>query len=438
MKTWNVVETFDPLHDDYDTLIIKDFSESLPRIVEYLKNKGYTEVSNLLGTVAHDKYCIDYMLGRRRAIRVRNGKKYYVSAERLKPFIDSSMNAIQIDEMVETALNLGIDLTRGFVKTLGKQIDDRLCLDDMKRDIVSGKRFYKLYKAAYLPGCSYAKLAPLNEKDVRCIDCNGMYLSIIKDKLPCGKKGYIVGNGQYNNCKDNLFIIAVCEIVVDQCKKIDILPMSLMGIRYKEKCRITITNIDLEILKEYYEVSECNIIYGYTWEYKESPFKSECRQYEEWRKSENGATRKIGKAVPNVIAGILAQTPKEVRYNSQKHLVNYNFVQQRKPHGVSIGTYITARGRQIIAEAIRGRENDILRICVDGIHFKGDWLNVEYGTNLGQFKMEREFSAVHYMRFGTWWGMQKNGEPFAQMFGVPAEVKREKLIQLLKEEHAND
>lgn len=419
---------------DATTVIIRDFHDSEKAIIDALQKAGFVECSNFATRIATGKYAIDYERTCKSIKRIRLKDKKFVPIRILEPFVNIYAEDKEIIEMIETAKKHGVGLTNGFAKPLKEIIKKALPnADDMLFGVGLKKyRRYVTYKQAHITGISYLITSPSIYKNVTAIDCNGMYLSILKGKLPTGKKIFVVGNKEYHENINGKFAIAKCELIVTGVKKIDILPLATMGIKYGQKCEIAITNIDLEILKEYYNVEFINIIYAYIWEFENSVFAEQCEQWEKMRKSENESERIIGKAMPNVLIGILAQVPTAWKYNSDKKPKRLNKSAQPSPRGVWVGAYITAKGRQIICDAIRGRESDILRIATDGLHFVGNVINTTYGKELGQFKIEGTYKKVMYANRAIRFMESENGEITGKCCGVPSGQK-DVMIEKIKQ-----
>lgn len=419
---------------DANTVIIRDFHSSEKAIIDALQKAGFEECSNFATKVALGKYAIDYERTCKSVQRIRLKDKKIVPLRLLSPFVGNDATEEEIIETIETAKKHGIDLTNGFVRPLREVIKKALPdTDDMLFGVGAKKyRRYVTYKQAHITGINYLTASPTIYKNVTAIDCNGMYLSILKGKLPTGKKIFTVGNKKYYENINGKFAITKCELIVTGVKKLDILPLATMGIKYGEKCEISITNIDLEILKEYYDVEFINIIYAYIWEFENSVFAEQCEQWEKMRKSESKSERKFGKSMPNAMIGILAKTPKTWKYNSDKKPKRINKSVQMPPRGMWVGAYITARGRQIICNAIRGRENDILRIATDGLHFVGNVLNVAYGNELGEFKIEGTYKKVIYVNRAIRFMEAENGEITGKCCGVTSGQK-DVMIEKIKQ-----
>ena len=322
-----------------------------------------------------------------------------------------------------------------FDKDLTKMTIGSNALEEYK-NVIGKKQFNKYFpvceydkdiRESYKGGWTYLSDKYKNKtiKDGIVLDVNSLYPWVMYVKpLPYGNGVYY--EGKYE--KDKLYNLYVQKIKCMFEIKEDHLPTiqikhdpEFVGTEYLKSSRgkdglimevtLTLTNVDLELFFDHYNVYNLTWVHGYKFKSSTTLFKDYIDKWIEVKiqatKDENEAMRTIAKLMLNSLYGKFALNP-QVRsklpvYDPIKDKVSfvYGEYEERKPIYIPVGAFVTAYARE---KTIRSCQKEFHRFCyadTDSAHLEG----LEYpksfeidNTKLGAWKVEFIFDKAKYVR----------------------------------------
>lgn len=420
MREFRVIQRFSGgLLPPEKKIIIVEFYESLKNLIPIL---GVEKISSGYRCRANE-YIVERNQRDQKIDRVRTKNQVFINARVLYPFVDRNGNETSwyVERVIETAQKHDIDLlksyTENFLKTKKYRNIDALELFD-------GRKVWQFFKNTHHGGISWSTKGKV--ENVSAVDGNGMYLSILIGNLPTGKIRAVENE---KIPKDNFAILNV-TLTVGNPRFKDFLPLKNWGIINHQKCTVDINSIDLELIKKWYYVEKVKVNYGFEFEMQPSIFANDLVKFAELRNSDDEIERKIGKNVPNIISGLFGKIP-----ISEKILGNgevYYYINEcGQTNGIHIASFIASECRRKIAIAIDGRENDIVRINTDGIHYVGNDLpNAKISKKIGDFKKEFEYAKIRYWGPSTYVGRTSDGEGIGKFTGmILTESERKEIME---------
>lgn len=291
-----------------------------------------------------------------------------------------------------------------------------------------GKTFDKLFpqlecdadiRQSYRGGYTYCN-PNYKGKDIGkgiVLDVNSLYPYVMHDRLmPYGEP--IVYQGQYVN--DELYPLYVQMFTCNFDIKDGMLPTvqlknysSFIATQYLESSNgedvtLCMTNIDLKLFLEHYNVTNMTYHYGYKFKASDKLFVEYIDEWTEVKisatKSGNGGMRTLAKLMLNNLYGKFALNPcvqSKVPY-LEEGIVKYRVTEQewRSPIYVPVGTFVTSWARDL---TIRSAQKNIERFCyadTDSLHLIGneipEGLRV-HDSELGAWKLESVFDRARFL-----------------------------------------
>lgn len=210
---------------------------------------------------------------------------------------------------------------------------------------------------------------------------------------------------------------------------------------------LALTNIDLEILMQQYEVTVFSYNGGYMFEQATGLFKDYIDHWMHVKETSEGGLRQLAKLMLNSLYGKFATNPDvtpKVPYLKDDGSVGYRLgdKETRDPVYTPMGCFITAWARHKTINAAQSVYDRFMYCDTDSIHLLGtdvpEGLEV-HPTRLGAWKHESNFSMAKYVRAKTYMeritqvGKMVDGEyvmvdvePFddVKCAGMPEELKR--------------
>lgn len=293
-----------------------------------------------------------------------------------------------------------------------------------------GKIFNKLFpqidegdtRLAYKGGYTY-----LNDKYAnrilghgRVYDVNSLYPYVLYNKmLPWGDPVRFEGKYIFDD-KMPLYI-QVIEVNFDlkdnfvptiQIKNsFRFMPNQYIKSTNGESVILCLTNIDLEILLNHYDVWEIHYLYGFKFRGKIGMFKD---YIDKWSKikienNDNPVMRYIAKLYLNNLYGKFGTNPESknkipIELNSEGKIIYKQ--QESTKNGVylPVAIFTTAYARQHIITAIQNNIDNFIYCDTDSLHLLGDEVTgIEIDSvKLGAFKLEGIFTTAKFLRAKTY------------------------------------
>lgn len=339
---------------------------------------------------------------------------------------------IQLDEGL-THMTIGADALHSFknIITLEKFKSYYPVLDsEVDADI----------RRAYRGGYTYTNKI-FQAKDVGeglVYDVNSMYPSVMYDELlPFGIPVFFDGQYEY----DEHYPLFIQKIKADLSLKDDHIPtiqckmnMYFNGTEYIEETNgmltMYVTNIDLEIIKEQYNVLDIEYINGYKFKGVKGLFCTYIDKYMEMKKNNTGAKRQLAKLMLNNLYGKFASNPKtqqKIPYLNEDNEVEYKTIsaKDKEPVYTPVGIFITSYAR---ARIQRTAQSIFKRFCycdTDSIHIIGkDIPDIDIDDKeLGKWALESTFVRARFLRAKTYIEEYPDGTINVKCAGLPDKLK---------------
>lgn len=352
-------------------------------------------------------------------------------------------------------LTIGSDALNGYKDIIGSKWDDWFPKIHLEMDAMIRK--------AYRGGYTYAnpRFQADEEHEDRlqgygaAFDVNSLYPDVMYNRpLPIGQPIYF--HGEY---KDNPQYPLYIQFLTCHCKlKPDHLPTLQIKNNpfYSETeyihdtegtVELALTNIDLEILMQQYDVTVFSYNGGYMFEQATGLFKDYIDYWMHIKETTTGGLRQLAKLMLNSLYGKFATNPDvtpKLPYLKEDGSVGYRLGEKetRDPVYTPMGCFITAWARYKTINAAQSVYDRFMYCDTDSIHICGtdipEGLEV-HPTRLGAWKHESNFSMAKYIRAKTYMeriyqvGKMVDGEyrmvdvqPFddVKCAGMPEELKR--------------
>lgn len=248
-------------------------------------------------------------------------------------------------------------------------------------------------------------------------DVNSLYPSIMyKELLPYGIPIYF--KGKYKKNRNYPLYIQRC--IVDIRLKKDHIPSIQIKGNYLyqpteyitetiEPTELTLTNVDLELMFEQYDVLDIIYLDGYMFNGTRGLF---CDYIDHWMKikvESTGALRQLAKLMLNSLYGKFATNPNVTGMTPylEDGIVKYKLGEEtfRDPVYTAMGSFITAYGRRKTISSGQQVYDRYIYMDTDSLHLLGIEIptNIEiHETNLGAWKHESTFERARFLRPKTY------------------------------------
>ena len=302
-------------------------------------------------------------------------------------------------------------------------------LEEYKR-IISKKLFEKWFppplydsdiRQAYKGGFTYLnpKYAGKDIKNGIVLDVNSLYPSVMYySPLPYGEGKYFTGK-YINDDNYNLYIqMFSCQFklkkgyipTIQLKNNMSFVPTEYLESSKGEHITMCLTNIDLELFFEHYEVYDIDYISGWKFRSYIGLFKN---YIDKWNKikvqatiEKNGAMRSIAKLMLNSLYGKFALNPKvksKYPFLGDDDIIHYKIVQEedRKPIYIPMGVFITSWARYKTITSAQKVYDRFIYADTDSLHLEGEEIpeGLEISdTELGKWKLESRFTKARFIR----------------------------------------
>jgi hypothetical protein len=191
-----------------------------------------------------------------------------------------------------------------------------------------------------------------------------------------------------------------------------------------------VTNIDLEIIKEQYDILDIEYINGFKFKAIKGVFREYIDKYMEMKKNNTGAKRQLAKLMLNNLYGKFASNPKtqaKIPFINEDGNVEYKTItaEDKEPVYTPVGIFITSYAR---ARIQRTAQSVYFRFCycdTDSIHIIGkDIPNIDIDDKeLGKWALEGEFRRARFLRAKTYIEEAYDGTLNVKCAGLPDNLK---------------
>ena len=302
-------------------------------------------------------------------------------------------------------------------------------LEEYKK-IISKKLFEKWFppplydsdiRQAYKGGFTYLnpKYCGKDIKNGIVLDVNSLYPSVMYySPLPYGEGKYFTGK-YINDDNYNLYIqMFRCQFklkkgyipTIQLKNNMFFVPTEYLESSKGEYITMCLTNIDLELFFEHYEVYDIDYISGWKFRSYIGLFKN---YIDKWNKikvqatiEKNGAMRAIAKLMLNSLYGKFALNPivkSKYPFLGDDDIIHYKIVQEedRKPIYIPMGVFITSWARYKTITSAQKVYDRFIYADTDSLHLEGEEIpeGLEISdTELGKWKLESRFTKARFIR----------------------------------------
>lgn len=174
---------------------------------------------------------------------------------------------------------------------------------------------------------------------------------------------------------------------------------------------MTLTNVDLSLFLEHYEVEDLVYICGWKFKGKQGLFKDYIDYWMHIKETETGALRQLAKLMLNSLYGKFATNPKARKkiptLDSETGVVRYVLDEPeiREPVYTAMGAFITAYAREKTIRSAQSVYDRFIYADTDSLHLIGWEIPEEleiHPSKLGAWKNEGEFVDSKYLRAKTY------------------------------------
>lgn len=339
---------------------------------------------------------------------------------------------IQLDEGL-THMTIGSDALNSFKKIISDKLFKAYypTLDvEVDKDI----------RHAYRGGYTYTNKI-FQAKDVGeglVYDVNSMYPSVMYEEiLPYGIPIFFDGEYVY----DPEYPLSIQKIRADLVIKKDHIPtiqcksnMFFNSTEYIEATNgmltMYVTNIDLEIIFEQYDVLDIEYINGYKFKGTKGLFCKYIDKYMEMKKNNTGAKRQLAKLMLNNLYGKFASNPKtqqKIPYLNEENKVEYKTItaKDKDPVYTPVGVFITSYARSRIQRTAQSVYHRFCYCDTDSIHIIGKEIpKIDIDDKeLGKWALEGEFIRARFIRAKTYIEEYPDHKLNVKCAGLPDNLK---------------
>ena len=295
-------------------------------------------------------------------------------------------------------------------------------------------------RRAYRGGFTYTNKLYQN-KDVgagQVYDVNSMYPSVMYEELlPYGIPIFFEGEYKY----DENYPLYIQKIKVDLKVKEDHIPtiqcktnIYFNANEYIEDTMgmltIYVTNVDLEVIKEQYDILDIEYINGYKFKGIKGLFCEYIDRFMEMKKNNTGAKRQLAKLLLNNLYGKFSTNPKtqiKIPYMADDGTVDYITRTEKDKESVytPVGVFITSYARARIQRAFQYNYFRTTYCDTDSLHILGDEIpDIQIDDKeLGKWALESTFTRARFLRAKTYIEEYPDGTINVKCAGLPENLK---------------
>lgn len=246
-------------------------------------------------------------------------------------------------------------------------------------------------------------------------DVNSLYPSVMRNKLlPYGMPLFFYGQYEFKT----LYPLYIQRFRCSFKLKDNHFPtiqlknsMSFIQTQYLESSKgeiveLVLTNIDLELFLNHYEVMNLEFLDGYMFKATDELFKKYIDHWGEVKEKSTGAEREQAKLMLNSLYGKFATSPKKRKktpYLNDDGFISYKYDEEEVgfPIYTALSSFITSYARRITIESAQENFDRFIYADTDSLHLVGYEMpdNIEvHSTKLGAWDFETKFERSKYLR----------------------------------------
>lgn len=278
-------------------------------------------------------------------------------------------------------------------------------------------------------------------------DVNSLYPSQMYDRLlpygtPLFYEGEYTHNEEYPLYIQNIkvrFRLKERHIPTIQVKQSSLfvqneyLESSMNKLGVDELIDLTLTNVDLDLFMEHYDILEIHYTYGYMFKASSDMFKGWIDKWIEVKNTTEGAKKANAKGMLNSLYGKFGTNPDitgKVPYMGDDGIVRLTLGEEelRDPVYVPLACFVTAWGRYTTITTAQKCFDNIIYCDTDSIHLTGTEVPkaIEHLVDpkkLGYWKHESTFQRAKFIRQKTY-VEEIDGELNVKCAGMPDRIKK--------------
>lgn len=199
-----------------------------------------------------------------------------------------------------------------------------------------------------------------------------------------------------------------------------------------EIVQMTLTNVDLQLFLEHYDVLNLEYIAGWKFKGQVGIFKDYIDHWMKIKETTTGAKRQLAKLMLNSLYGKFATNPKSRKktpYLDEDDVVRYHVsdLEERDPVYTAMGAFITAYAREKTIRAAQAHYDRWIYCDTDSLHLIGEELPEDleiHPTHLGAWAHEATFTDSIFVRPKTYCELI-DGKLKVTCAGMPDNVKEQ-------------
>lgn len=294
----------------------------------------------------------------------------------------------------------------------------------------------KSYRGGVVQVSEKYKGMEINE-NVYCYDVNSMYpYNMVTKLLPYGEPIFYNGEYVYDE-KYPLFIQRFrvsCKLKENCVKSVLLDNMKYGKLSYLEDTgdellELTLTNVDLQLLKENYNIYEIEYIDGYKFFGSRKLFTKYIKPLYDMKCKTKGAEKQLYKIQLNGLYGKFALNPKhqqKIPYINIDNIVAFknSEISIDKTIYTAISAFITSYSRQYLLNTIKANLDYFVYCDTDSIHLLRENLDGAKidDKELGAFKLEKIYVKSKYLGQKCYYGIKENGQTDVKIAGCPKNI----------------
>lgn len=273
--------------------------------------------------------------------------------------------------------------------------------------------------------------------NVYVYDVNSMYPGVMATALlPYGIPKYF--NGKPKPTKS--YPLYICEVEVCFSLKKGHRPTLLrksLGFKkieyvtstFGELEKFRLTNVDLELLKEHYDIHDIQYICGYYFRGSTKLFKEFIEPLYERKCKSKGAVKQQAKLILNALYGKFGTNPRHVERipyldDSGKLSFKNGNTTIEEPEYTAMACFITSYARKKLFDAIHANIDTFVYCDTDSIHTTAVAKDIDIDDYaLGCWSLEKIYTKAKYIAQKTYMGEKENGAVDIKICGAPKSIK---------------
>lgn len=270
-------------------------------------------------------------------------------------------------------------------------------------------------------------------------DVNSMYPGVMYyEDMPCGVPIPFENEYEY----DEMYPLYIQKIKIDFEIKKDHIPVVQVkksyfynDTEYLERSSgdviLWVTNIDLEVIKEQYDILYIEYLGGWKFKKVRGIFRDYIDKFMAIKKTSKGAKRLLAKLLLNNLYGKFATNPDvtgKIPYLDEDDIVRYKLDEPeiKDPVYTALGVFITSYARAKTQRTAQALYDRFCYADTDSIHIIGEEIptNIDVDdVELGKWALESTFERARFIRAKTYVEEYADGTLNVKCAGMPQDLK---------------